>query len=92
MAVSRHSGRRRNPEAAVRVGTIMALPGMLGRFGIQPEAVLSQLGLPPDLFDDPDNLIGFAPEGEHAGDPDRAPMAGTMKSLGRPETIKTRVF
>ena len=58
MAVSRHSGRLRNPEGTVRVGTIMALPMMLGRFGIQPEAVLSQLGLTPDLFDDPDNLIG----------------------------------
>ena len=58
MAVSRRRGRRRKPEGTVRVGTIMALPGMLGRFGIQPEAVLSQLGLPPELFDDPDNLLG----------------------------------
>lgn len=41
----------------------MAIPQVLRRFGIQPEVVLEQLGLAPELFDDPDNLIGNAVRG-----------------------------
>lgn len=63
MAVSQRRGRPRKTENTVRVGGIMALPELLGRFGIQPEAVLSTLGLAPDLFDDPDNLIGTQARG-----------------------------
>ena len=63
MAMSSRKGRPHKAEATVRVAPIMALPEMLRRFGIQPEVVLSQLGLTPELFDDPDNLIGTGARG-----------------------------
>ena len=58
MALNQRRGRQSKPEGTVRVGTIMAIPETLRRFGIPPEAVLSQLGLSLDLFSDSDNLIG----------------------------------
>ena len=42
-----------------RVASILALQPLLREFGVDLEQVLTQSGLPADLFDHPDNLIPF---------------------------------
>lgn len=45
--------------ATARVGTIMAIPTVLKRLGVNPAELLAELRLDPALFDDPDNLISY---------------------------------
>lgn len=47
----------------VRVGTLMAVPGLLREFGFDPARVLAEFDLAPAHFEDPDNTIPFATEG-----------------------------
>jgi hypothetical protein len=47
-------------EATARVGTIMAIPRVLRRLGVNPADVLADLHLEPGLFDNPDNLISYS--------------------------------
>ena len=44
-------------EAAVRIGTLMALPAVLRSLGANPVEVLAEAGYDLTLFDDPDNRI-----------------------------------
>lgn len=44
----------------VRVGAALAIPAVLERLGADPAKVLAQAGVDIRVFDDPDNLIGFA--------------------------------
>lgn len=46
--------------ATARVGTIMAIPTVLKRLGVNPAELLAELRLDPVLFDDADNLISYA--------------------------------
>jgi len=46
-------------EAAVRIGTIMALPAALRSLGVNPIEVLAEAGFDLTLFDDPDNRISY---------------------------------
>ena len=47
-------------EAAVRIGTIMALPAALRSLGANPVEVLAEAGFDLTLFDNPDNRISYA--------------------------------
>jgi len=47
----------------VRVGTLMAVPGLLQERGVDPARMLAEFGLEPAYFEDPDNTIAFATEG-----------------------------
>lgn len=38
----------------------MAVPAVLREHGVEPESVLAEFGLGPDIYDDPDNTIPFA--------------------------------
>jgi len=50
-------------EARVRLGTLMAVPDMLRKFGVDPRRVLVEFDLDPADFEDPDHTIPFATEG-----------------------------
>jgi len=49
-----------SPETALRIGATMALPAVLRSLGVEPAEMLAEVGLAPDLFDDPDNRISYA--------------------------------
>ena len=54
---------RRSREAAVRIGTVLAIPEVLRKLGADPAAVLAEAGVDLALFDDPGNLISYAARG-----------------------------
>jgi AraC-like DNA-binding protein len=47
----------------VRVGTLMAVPGLLQERGVDPAPMLAEFRLEPAYFEHPDNTIAFATEG-----------------------------
>ena len=49
--------------ATVRVATVQVIPALLRDFGLDPAAVIREAGLAPELFDDPDNLLGYKARG-----------------------------
>jgi len=50
-------------EATVRIGPVLAIPGVLRRLGADPAKVLAEAGVDVALFDDPENLISYAARG-----------------------------
>jgi len=56
-------GPRRSSPATVSIRGIAGLPAVLRSLGFDPAEVLAEAGVEPSLFDDPDNLIGFAARG-----------------------------
>ena len=56
----RRKGVREAPEATVRIGPILALPGILRGLGVEPTGILAEAGFDLALFDDPDNEVSFA--------------------------------
>jgi len=50
-------------EGMVRVGTLMAVPGLLQERRVDPARMLAEFGLEPAYFEAPDNTIAFATEG-----------------------------
>jgi AraC-like DNA-binding protein len=44
----------------IRAGNAIGIPPTLREFAIEPEQVLKQVGLPADLFDDPENVMTYA--------------------------------
>jgi len=56
----RQAGRRGPREGTVRIGGSLAIPAVLRSLGADPAEVLGEVGVDLKLFDDPDNLIGFA--------------------------------
>ncbi|MGF7162539.1 AraC-like DNA-binding protein [Rhodoligotrophos appendicifer] len=48
------------PQRFIRVGVAAALPGVLRDFGHEPEEIFGAVGIPVEVFDDPDNTIPFA--------------------------------
>jgi len=55
--------RRRQELATVRVSGFAGLPAVLRSLGVDPAEVLAEVGVELSLFDDPDNLIGYAARG-----------------------------
>jgi AraC-like DNA-binding protein len=51
--------RRTTHEASLRVGGAAAFLTVLRDFGVDPTEVLTEVGIDPELFEDPDNLITF---------------------------------
>jgi AraC-like DNA-binding protein len=49
-----------NLEAGVRIGTLLALPSILQKLGVDPAALLAEAGVDLALFDNPDNRISYA--------------------------------
>ena len=54
---------RRQELATVRVSGFAGLPAVLRSLGVDPAEVLAEVGVELSLFDDPDNLIGYAARG-----------------------------
>lgn len=50
---------RRLPKGAVRMGPIIAIPAVMAEFGAALDPILSDIGLPSDIFADPDNTLPF---------------------------------
>ena len=50
-------------EATVRIGPVLAIPGVLRRLGADPAKVLAEAGVDIALFEDPENLISYAARG-----------------------------
>lgn len=50
---------RSMPRGDVRVGPLRPIPILLAEHGLDSAQILSSVGLPPQLFDDPDNLVSF---------------------------------
>ena len=46
--------------ATARIGGLARLPAVLRSLGADAGSLLSEVGMEPGLFDDPDNVIGFA--------------------------------
>jgi AraC-like DNA-binding protein len=59
--------KRSAKDATVRIGPVLAVPAVLESLGADPAAVLAEAGLDAKLFDDPDNLIGYAARGRLLG-------------------------
>ena len=55
--------RRRQELATVRVSGFAGLPAVLRSLGVDPAEMLAEVGIEPSLFDDPDNLMGYAARG-----------------------------
>src|SRR5208337_1300825 len=51
------------PAGSARIGPICSIPGLLADFGANAAEVLSQVGLAPDIFDDPDRVIDYRDAG-----------------------------
>ena len=52
--------RARQPEATVRMGTVMSIPALLRSFNVDPEVVLGEIGCDVALFDNPDSRMSLA--------------------------------
>ncbi len=52
--------RKPREEASVRIGAARAVPAVLRSLGENPAEVLAEVGLVPELFDNPDSRISFA--------------------------------
>ena len=61
--MSQPVNKRRQELATVRVSGFAGLPAVLRSLGVDPTEVLSEVGVEMSLFDDPDNLIGYAARG-----------------------------
>jgi len=46
----------------IRVAPLLAVPGLLATFGVDPAGVFAEFGLPPNVVDDPDTTIAYADE------------------------------
>lgn len=62
-AIAGPSGLRSIPEGTLRVGPIQGVPEVLHDLGVDPAEVLASAGVDPSLFEDSENLIGFATMG-----------------------------
>jgi Arabinose-binding domain of AraC transcription regulator, N-term len=51
-------------EGLVRAGALMALPRLLGEFGVDANRLLAEFGLEPAYFEDPENKIALATMGQ----------------------------
>ncbi len=51
---------RNGGQATLRVGGAVAIPLVLGEFGVDPDAVMITAGIDPDLLSHPDNLITYS--------------------------------
>ncbi len=47
-------------EGIVRIGATIVIPEILKRFRVDPVDVITEAGLDPKVFDDPDNMVSFA--------------------------------
>lgn len=52
--------RARQPEASVRMGTVMSIPALLRSFNVDPQVVLGEIGCDVALFDNPDRRMSLA--------------------------------
>ena len=50
---------RSMPRGDVRAGSLRPIPVLLAEHGLDPARVLNRVGLRPQLFDDPNNLVSF---------------------------------
>jgi AraC-like DNA-binding protein len=50
---------RRLPKGAIRMGVVTAIPDVLREFGASLDDILVAVGLPADVFGDPDNTLPF---------------------------------
>ncbi len=46
-----------------RVGPLCSIPGLLREHRLEPAAVLAQAGVPPNFFDDPDQVVDYREAG-----------------------------
>ena len=46
-------------DGRVRIGPLLALPALMRELGQDPDAVLREAGLDPQILDDPDNVVEF---------------------------------
>jgi AraC-like DNA-binding protein len=51
------------PSGSARIGPICSIPGLLAEFGVDAVEILSELGLAPDLFADPEHVMAHADGG-----------------------------
>ncbi|HEX9168344.1 MAG TPA: AraC family transcriptional regulator [Roseiarcus sp.] len=51
------------PSGSARIGPICSIPGLLAEFGVDAAEILSELGLAPDLFADPERVMAYADGG-----------------------------
>ena len=56
---NRTPGREPRP-ATLRVGGAFEILAVLKGFGADPDEILTEAGIPPRLFDNPDNLITYS--------------------------------
>lgn len=63
-STSTRRGRPPISSRVIRVGGAIALPALLREHGIDADALIAEVGLPPAAFDHPDNVIPFAKLGE----------------------------
>ncbi len=64
--ISSRRGRPPISDQVIRVGGAIALPALLRAHGIDPDALIAEVGLQAAAFDDPDSVIPFAKLGELA--------------------------
>lgn len=57
---SARPGRPRVVDHVTRVGCSLGLPPILERHGVDPRQLLREAGLPPETFDDAENVVPFA--------------------------------
>jgi len=65
----------------LRIGATMGVPDVLRSLGRDPAAVLAEVGIGLDLFDNPNNLISFAARGQmlaHCANRTRCPHFGLL--------------
>jgi AraC-like DNA-binding protein len=75
--------------SALRIGTALGLPGLLKELGHDPVRVISEAGLDPRMFDNPDNRLPLSARGrllarcaEVTGRPHFGLLVGEQVSLG----------
>ena len=77
------------PSQMLRIGSTMGVPEVLRSLGADPAAVLAEVGIGLDLFDNPNNLISFQARGQmmahcavRTGCPHFGLLAGQRAGLG----------
>jgi AraC-like DNA-binding protein len=63
LATRRQAAKRQSEETTVRVGGALGITAVLRDLGVDPVEVLTDAGIDPALFDDPDNLITYRARG-----------------------------
>jgi AraC-like DNA-binding protein len=59
IAIYRAGLGRRLPKGAVRMGPLITIPDVLKSFGVEADGILESVGVPPDIFADPDNTLPY---------------------------------